>query len=82
MIEHDWEKIGSDVFKHSANLMFCLLSLKFGGKSKKMVEFKLGTLIFRMYGQGLSLCCSRPYFQLVGILRGAQRPFEQSLRKQ
>ena len=31
---------------------------------------------------GVSLCCSKPYFLQVGILRGAQRPLEQYLRKQ
>ena len=37
MFEHDSEKIGSGVFKHSENLIkFRVLSQKFGGKSKKI----------------------------------------------
>ena len=32
MIEQNWEKIGSAVFKHSAIIMFRILSLKFGAR--------------------------------------------------
>ena len=41
MIEHNWEKIGIAVSKHSE---FCILSQEFGGKSKKLAEFKLQEL--------------------------------------
>ena len=40
MIEHGWEKIGSAAIKHK-HKGFCVLSLKFGGKSQKLAEFKL-----------------------------------------
>ena len=36
LIEHDWETVGTDVFKHSTNYG---LSLKLGRKYKKLAEF-------------------------------------------
>ena len=45
MVKHDWDKIGRAQFR--------ILSLDFGGKSKKIGGFfNPGTLTFRMYDAG------------------------------